>query len=217
MLDQNSMDRLARDLELVWANPNVEQRTRKRLLRTLLNEIVVDLDQGNHLILVLHWSGGIHTELRVARRRRGQSSVHTDKDLVEVVRLLARVGADDYIAGALNKAGKKTGRGNRWNEERVKSLRSKNQIARYSQETRAQAGWMSLKEAASYLQISASALRHLAERKELPSDHPLPNGPWIFRRDDLDQPTARSLVDGIRRGLGAASAHGQLELGISTK
>lgn len=215
--DRKSMIDLARDLEHVWNSPNVEQRTRKRLLRSLLNEIVIDLDDDNHLILILHWSGGVHTDIQVTRRRRGQNGAHTDKDLVDVVRSLARIATDEFIAGALNKAGRTTGRGNRWNEQRVKSLRSHHQIERYCSQTKARAGWMSLKDAALHLQISASALRRLAERNEIPSEHPLPNGPWIFKRDHLDDAKTRSLVDGIRRGRGAASARSQLELGISTK
>ncbi len=208
--------RLAEDLGRVWNDPKVEEKTRKRLLRSVINEIVVDLDEKNDLILVVHWAGGVHTDLRTARRRRGQNGTHTEKDLVEVVRVLARLGKDDFIAGILNKSGRTTGRGNRWSQERVKALRSHNQIVAYSKEVRCREGWMSLKDAAAHLTVSASALRRLAERNEVPSGHPLSNGPWIFRRDDFDKPATRSLVDSIRRR-GAAHAVGQLSLGITTK
>jgi DNA invertase Pin-like site-specific DNA recombinase len=207
--------RLAEDLGRVWNDPKIEEKTKKRLLRSVINEIVVDLDEKNDLILIVHWAGGVHTELRTAKRRRGQNGRHTDKDLVEIVRMLARLGKDDFIAGTLNKNGRTTGTGKRWSQERVRALRSHHQIAVYSDEVRLREGWMSLNDAAAHLKISASALRRIAERDEIPSEHPLSNGPWIFRRDDLDKPAMRALVDSIKRR-GAAHAVGQLNLEIST-
>lgn len=214
--DTEEMTRLAGDLKRVWDAPEVDERTRKRLLRCLINEIMVDMDGANAVVLTLHWCGGVHTELRVLRRQRGDNGTHTDKDVVEIVRALARIGKDDFIAGALNKAGRRTGRGNRWTQERVKALRSHNRIESYSGPARLREGWMSLKEAAAHLKISAAALRRLAERKKVSSDHPLPNGPWIFRRDDLDQAATRALADAVRGGRGAAHSPRQMDLGITT-
>ena len=61
----------------------------------------------------------MHTELRVPRRRRGQNSAQTPKDLIEAVRVLARICSDDLLASTLNRNGLLTGRGNRWTRERV--------------------------------------------------------------------------------------------------
>ncbi len=214
-VDKTSMLRLAEDLPRVWRDPRVDARTRKRLLRSLIHEIVVEVHEGHVLVLVLHWVGGVHTELRVTLRRRGQSGSHTEKDLVEVVRMLAEIGKDDFIAGILNKNGRTTGRGNRWSELRVRSLRSHNAIPVYSDEARLREGWMSLKQAAAHVKISASALRHAAERGEVPVQHPLAKGPWIFRRADLERPETRALIEAIRRR-GAVPDGRQLGLGIST-
>jgi hypothetical protein len=44
----------------------------------LIRDIIVDVDaQAGEAILVIHWKGGIHTELRLPRRRRGQNSTQT--------------------------------------------------------------------------------------------------------------------------------------------
>jgi hypothetical protein len=43
-------------------------------------------------------------------------------DVVEAVRVLARVCDDELIAGYLNRDGLRTGRGNRWTKERITSL-----------------------------------------------------------------------------------------------
>ena len=41
---------------------------KKRLLRTVLYEIMIDsMAEPSEYLLRLHWYGGVHTELRVAR------------------------------------------------------------------------------------------------------------------------------------------------------
>jgi hypothetical protein len=86
---------------------------------------VVDVDgQAGEIIAVVHWKGGVHTELRIPRRRRGYSRAHTPQEIVDAVRVLVRICSDDPIAGALSRSGLVTGTGNRWTRERVTSLRS---------------------------------------------------------------------------------------------
>ena len=73
---------------------------------------------------MVHWKGGVHTELRIPRQRRGYSRAHTPQEIVDAVRVLVRICSDDTIAGALTRSGLVTGMGNRWTRERVTSLRS---------------------------------------------------------------------------------------------
>ena len=55
--------RLGADLELAWSHPAATTATRKRIVRAVLNEIVVRIEDG-YVELVLHWQGGDHTRLR---------------------------------------------------------------------------------------------------------------------------------------------------------
>jgi DNA invertase Pin-like site-specific DNA recombinase len=214
-VDRAGLLQLAEDLTRTWNDPKVDAKTKKRVLRCLIHEIVVDLDEAIHeVILIVHWMGGVHTELRVGKRRRGQNGTQTAKDLVDAVRVLALVCDDDMIAGVLNKNGLKTGRGNRWNKERVKSLRSDHDIAARGTGPERSERWMALKYAAAYTELSASALRRAAARGEIPSQHPLPAGPWIFERRALDQPDARAVLARIRKHGGAAPSDSQLPLDI---
>jgi hypothetical protein len=207
---------LANDLNRAWNDTQVDSKTRKRLIRCVIHEIVVDIDQQtNELLVVVHWVGGVHTELRLNRRRRGQSGAHTSKDLVEAVRMLARTSDDDVIAGVLNKNGLKTGRGNRWTKERVHSLRVRNAIPVRCADPKS-AQWLTLKHAAALAKISPSALRHAAERGEIPAEHPLPIGPWIFARKALEGSDIRAVLGRIRKGAGAVPSTSQLTLGISS-
>src|SRR5262245_45889804 len=116
---------LAEELETIWANPESNARLKKRIVRTLMREVIVDLNAERiEVVLTIHWQGGAHTELRVPRRRRG-SVTSTAPDTIAAVRILARVLTDEMIAGFLNRNGLKTGRGNRWTKERTVSPRKK--------------------------------------------------------------------------------------------
>ena len=87
---------LASELENVWNSPTADVRLKKRIVRTLIHEIVTDVDAAaGEVILVIHWKGGVHTELRLPRRRRGHSAGHTSKEIVEAVGILAHICSDD--------------------------------------------------------------------------------------------------------------------------
>jgi len=84
-------------------------RLKKRIVRTLIHEVVVDIDTAtSEVVLVIHWKGGLHTEVRVPRRRRGQNSTHTAPETLDAVRALARICSDALIANVLNRNGRKT-------------------------------------------------------------------------------------------------------------
>ena len=191
---------LAGNLEAVWSHPQTDTRLKKRIVRALVEEVVVDVDsEAGEIIAVVHWTGGIHTEFRIPRRRRGYSRAHTSKEIVEAVRILVRTCSDDTIAGALTRSGLVTGMGNRWTRERVTSLRSHHGIPSYSAERRKAEGWLTLTEAADHLRISGITLRLAIERGEIKAEHPLANGPWVLNRHDLETESATQLVERTRR------------------
>jgi Recombinase/Helix-turn-helix domain len=191
---------LAADLEVVWNSPHADVRLKKRIVRTLIQEVVVDVDaEAGEILLVIHWKGGVHTELRLRRRRRGQNRTHTSPEIVEAVCTLTHICSDDLLASALNRSGLLTGRGNRWTRERVTRLRTHHEIPCYDRDRRESEGWMNLTEAALMLGISPRTLRLAVERGEIKADHPLAEGPWVFKRRDLETPAAATLVARIRR------------------
>jgi DNA invertase Pin-like site-specific DNA recombinase len=190
---------LASDLQTVWSDPATDVRLKKRIVRTLIYEVIADIEpQAGEIILVLHWVGGVHTELRLRRRQRGQC-MSTAVEIIEAVRVLVRIAGDDLIAGLLNRNSLKTGYGNRWTRERVTSLRSHHKIPVYSQQVRESEGWMTLTQAAATLAVSAKTLRLAAERGEVEAQHPLADGPWIFKRTALETDAARRLARPIRK------------------
>ena len=50
--------------------------------------------------LVIHRRGGVHTSLRVARRRRGRSCIHTSSDVVDAIFVLSHVRGDEAFLDA---------------------------------------------------------------------------------------------------------------------
>jgi len=191
---------LAGDLEAVWNHPESDARLKKRIVRALIEEVIVDMDaEGGEIIAIVHWKGGVHTELRMPRRRRGHSRAHTPKEIVEAVRVLTRICSDDTIAGTLTRNGLFTGMGNRWTRERVVSLRSHHGIPCYSEERRHAEGWLTLTEAAAHLGISGITLRLAIERGEIEAEHPLASGPWVLNRRALETLAAAQLVERSRK------------------
>jgi DNA invertase Pin-like site-specific DNA recombinase len=184
-----SLGALARDLDRVWNDPGTDIRLKKRIIRTLIEEVVVDVDMEVHEVdVVIHWKGGLHSAARVARRKQGQNNAHTASDAVEAVRMLAKVCDDEVIAAYLNRNGFRTGRGNRWTKERITSLRSKRKIPRHTLERQEAGGWMNLTRAAEHLGVNPRTLRQAAERGHIKAEHPMPGGPWVFDRATLDAP-----------------------------
>ncbi len=138
--DPVSLAMLASDLKAVWAAPSTDARLKKRIVRTVIQEVVADIDpEAAEIMLVVHWTGGVHSEMRLPRRRRGQRN-STSADVIAAVRQLVLIATDDVIAGILNRNGLVTGHGNRWTRERVTSLRSHHRISVHKPAEDAQTG-----------------------------------------------------------------------------
>ena len=193
-LSTASFATLADDLGTVWKAPTTDARLKKRIVRAVIKEVVADVDvEAGEIILILHWMGGVHTELRLPRRRRGQRN-STSQDIIAAVRQLVLIANDELIAGILNRNKLTTGHGNRWTRERVTALRSHHKIPVYCPAEEGHEPWLNLSKAAAHLQISPKTLRLAAECREIEALHPLPEGPWVFSRAVLDSTAAKALV-----------------------
>jgi hypothetical protein len=87
-------------------------RARQQLLRTLIADIVVDVDDdAREVVLTIHWRGGQHSELRVRKPRTGEHGCATPEDALAVMRSMAGRWSDEHIAASLNRMGMPTGQG----------------------------------------------------------------------------------------------------------
>jgi len=217
-VDPVSLGALASNLRTVWSAPTTDARLKKRIVRTLVQEVVADIDDmASEIVLIVHWAGGAHSEMRLPKRRRGQRN-STPADIIHAVRQLALIASDDLIAGFLNRNGLKTGNGNRWTRERVTSMRSSYRIPVYKPAQDGIEPWLNLGDAARVLKIAPKTLRLAAEAGEIESIHPLPDGPWIFARAALATSAAQSITKRARLNprYPAGSHPGQQSLFFST-
>jgi len=190
---------LAGDLRVVWSAPTTDARLKKRIVRTVIHEVVADIDDvASEIVLLIHWIGGVHTELRLPKRRRGQRN-STSADIIAAVRQLVLIANDDLIAGILNRNGLVTGHGNRWTRERVTALRSHHKIPVFRLAPDGIERWLNLNKAARLLGVAPKTLRLAAEAGEIEGVHPLPDGPWIFSRSALCQSAAQRIVARARQ------------------
>jgi len=197
-IDLTSLGVLAANLQAVWSAPTTDARLKKRIVRTLIHEIVADIDDAaSEIVLIVHWVGGAHSEMRLPKRRRGQRN-STSTDIIEAVRQLVLLASDDLIAGLLNRNGFKTGNGNRWTRERVTSMRSNYRIPVFKPAPDDIEPWLNLSKAAKLLKIAPKTLRMAAEAGEIEAIHPLSDGPWIFARAALMTSAARCLTERAR-------------------
>ena len=189
---------LGADVERAWHSPDATPATRKRIIRTLIEEIVVSV-QDDALALVIRWAGNDHTSLSVRKNRRGQHRWSAEADVIELVQVLARQMPDPAIAAVLNRAGKMTGRGHGWTRSRVCSLRNHRQIAAYRNGERAERGEVTLEEAATVLKVSEATVRRLIQEKVLPAQQLCKGAPWVIRASVLEDETVRSAADHRRQ------------------
>lgn len=176
---------MGEDIVALWQHPNASAVIKKRILRTVLEEIVVRIVE-HRIAMVLHWRGGDHTDLEFAKNRRGQHRWVTEQDIVELVRSLARQMPDGLIASVLNRMGKRTAHHRTWTKMRVCSLRNDHSIAVYREGERDERGELTLDEAAAYLELNVMTLRRMIAREEIPATQFCVGTPWVIRRDDLD-------------------------------
>lgn len=218
--DRVDLISLAHDLERVWSAGSTDAALKKRIVRTVIEQIWADVDDARReIVLVVHWKGGAHCELRVPKRYRGdRRRGKTAPDVVEAVRALARIMPDVEIARWLGQAGLKTPSGGHYTRSLVASVRHLRGIEVYAPAHEGAREWLTAEEAAKLLRVHEKTVRRAAARHDLPAIQPLAGGPWIFaRKDILAALPARQLAaqtDRRRRLRGAGASSTQLKLEI---
>jgi len=200
---QQRLGELGRDLKRLWEEPPAPIELKKRLLRTVIEEIVVTTqEQPAEHRLQIHWAGGVHTELRVPRNPRGMHGRMADRSVVELVRELAQVCDDQTLAAVLNRLGLTTGQGNTWRMARVKSFRHTHGI----ELGQGHPGCVTLQGAARRLQVSDTVVERLIRRRVLPARQVVQYAPWVIEERDLELPAVQAAVQAAQKGKRIPSA-----------
>ena len=177
---------LGNDLTAAWNAPQTTMRTRQRLVRALITEIVADVDEAaGEIVLVIHWKGGQHSELRVKKPKTGEHSCSTSEQALAVMRSMAGRWSDQDIAASLNRMGMPTGQGKTWTAHRVGSIRRVNGISGYLPAEK-NGEWLTLRDAAAHLSVSHHQVRKLIKAGILASGQIMPDAPHQIHAADLD-------------------------------
>ena len=203
---------LGSDLPRVWDHPSASSQLRKRILRTVIQEIVARVADAR-VELVIHWQGGDHTELSVVKNRTGQHRWTTDVEVQTLITQLARQLNDGSIAALLNRLGHRTGRDQTWTELRVRSFRAGHDIAVYKPGEREERGEATLEQAANALGTSKMTVLRMISAGSLAASQACKGAPWVIKVADLQRPEVRAAIVGPGSGpLPEDSSQKSLEL-----
>jgi DNA invertase Pin-like site-specific DNA recombinase len=197
--DRATLLALAQEFPAVWADPATDPQIKKRVIRLVIHDILVAPATERALDVLIHWAGGKHTRLRVPRNRTGEHRRCTAREVIDVVRDLARQLPDAQIARILNRLGYRTGAGNTWTQQRVISLRHAHDIPVFTVAPDG-AVTLTIEHAAQALGVSTTTVRRLILTKILRATQPVPYAPWAIAPEDLDAEAVRRAVEAVKAG-----------------
>ncbi len=204
-VDRDTLLLLATDLEAVWTSSSSDMRTRQRLVRALIEEIIVDVDDATReLVLVIHWRGGQHSEVRVRKPRPGEHMMKNPVEVDEVIRQMGARWSDEHIAATLNRMGSKTPFGHTWSAKRVGDYRRTKGIPGYESAIK-DGKCLTMVEAAEKTGVSCHAIRVLIQKKILPAKQYVFDAPWQILAADLERPEVQEALCGRRQRAGRPS------------
>ena len=136
-------------------------------------------------MLLIHWTGGRHSTLRVPRTKTGCGPTGPAPSAVEAIRKLASRWSDRDIAVSLNRMRCKTGNGETWTIVRVRETRERLSIPEGGH---ADDGMISLAKAAERLHICIGSAKRLVDWRILPETQLMPGATWLVPRAALETP-----------------------------
>lgn len=143
---------------------------------------------------MLHWKGGVHTELAVLRNAPGRKRGDTSATALELIEELSKVCSDQTIAATLNRLGYKTGAGRTWRVHSVHNARYIHRLTNY----RPQLAWLTVEQTAKETGASHTVIRRLIREGTLPASQVAPATPWIIARESLLLPAVEAPIEAVR-------------------
>lgn len=198
-IDRDALLALAQDLPSVWNLPSTAAGTKQRLTHLLIEEVVLDLDDAsNEAVVTIHWKGGRHTEVRVARVRTGRYPDDRYPSPVEVIRTLGEQWSDRQLAVTMNRMRCKSADGQSWTTVEVRALRERLGIAPFDPDTPREET-ISVDETARRLAICVGSVHRLIRSGALPATQLMPSAPWQVPVAALESEAVQAGVHAIKQ------------------
>ena len=195
--NEASLRALGEDFATVWESGACPMTLKKRIARILIMEIVVDVVDHHQLNMIIHWHGGCHTAFSMPKPLSGAIAHKTALQDVELITTMARRYRDDEIARVLSKLGRRTGKGNRWNQDRVATVRRKHDIAA-PVAAELDPDILNLAQAQRYSSVSDTTIMRLIKAKLLKVAQAAPYAPLEIQRIDLDSEPVAGILAHLR-------------------
>jgi len=192
--------KLASDLPRLWELPSTDERSKKRIIRTVIENIIAKKEPNSEYnCFTIHWAGGVHSDIRLKQSKRGENGRKTDKKAIELVKELVQITDDSDIARVLNRCGLKTGTGKNWTKSLVKNLRCAKGIPPFCKQTYEKSGLINLTQAAAQLEISPTTVLRLIKSGMIQATHIVSYAPWIIHQSELLKPSVIELVQSLKK------------------
>lgn len=195
--ERDRLQQLGERFGEVWASDACPMKLRKKIVRTVVEELAVTYDEAsNRLRFIIHWKGGSHTAFELDKPQPWKGPA-TPAPVLEILQAMAPRYGDRQIASVLSRHGHRTTRGLRWTEPRVKAARIRHRIPGGRHGT-LEAGTLTRQQAARYAGVSRATLDRLRDRGVLEMKQAVAYAPWEIRQEDLDSEPIRSMLEHLR-------------------
>jgi len=160
------LEALAADLRRLWSEPTTSPRDRKRILRTLINDVTLTCDpSGDEIRVGIRWRAGAHEEQLATRTR-----MLTHQDAVELIwRRKNEAMRDADIAAELRELGLHTARGHEFGTRDVRNVRHSIGLSRPSP---LEPGELTVREVAARLGVKPGTVYYWLRTGEIPHRKP---------------------------------------------
>ena len=205
--ERQALARLARDLPRLWDAETTSDRDRKELLRTLIGQVVVTVNDAERRAAVeVAWEGGATSALSVGLNARGPERRRIAEDTLALIRRLARHHPDRQVAQILSRQGRLTGTGLPFTQARVKATRQRAGISA-APPADPESELLTIDQAAVELDVSTFTIRRWLRDGLLPGEQTTPGAPW---RIPLTDEVRRRFVPEVPEGFVALAEAAQL-------
>jgi DNA invertase Pin-like site-specific DNA recombinase len=216
---------LGAGLSRAWSHPAAPARLKKRILRALVEEVIIricntDTDGGAaqagarlHAEAVVHWAGGAHTVLPPVKKNRLVRGVPV-VDAAGVIRQLAGECTVQQIAAILNRNGSRAADGACWRAHNVAEILREHGMGAPTSKRK----WPTLQQATARLGVAQKTLRRLIGHGLLKTRQVIRFAPCFVDPQDLCSARVRKRMDQLkatgRTGLPSAPRSQTIQLSL---
>jgi excisionase family DNA binding protein len=180
--EEQRLRKYSHDLSGLWNAPTTRAQDRKRIVRCLIENVVVTVCVEESMVKAkVHWKGGEVSLIEVPRGKSGVNRYVSDPELVELVRILAQEFSDEQIARILYRKGLKAPKGLSFASYHVANVRYRYNIAKGPRVPVRGKDVYTAEEAAELFEVSRSTVIRWVEVGLLRGSQLTSGAPWRIR------------------------------------